>query len=145
MKTPAARLTEAIDVLQPSSNRFSVGVDAVSLPRFRKHLKHAGSRFLARVLVEEEIRDCHGRTESLAARFAAKEAALKALGTGTQGVSWHNVIVESDDLGAPRIRLMGSAAARADTLGLNYWALSLTHDGDYAFAVVLARSVLDEA
>jgi len=144
MKTPAARLTEAIDALRPYSNGFSVGVDAVSLPRFRKHLDHAGSRFLARVLVEQEIRDCDGRTESLAARFAAKEAALKALGTGRQRVSWHNIVVERDDLGAPRVRLLGPAAARAQTLGLNRWALSLTHDGDYAFAVVLASSVRDE-
>ena len=138
MVAPIALVSQTVDALDLSPEVFAVGIDAVSLPRFRRHLERGGSRFLARVLVAAEIEDCELRVESLAARFAAKEAALKALGTGVRGVRWHSVVVERDSLGAPHLQLSGAAERRAQELGLNRFALSLSHDDDFAFAVVLA-------
>ena len=114
---------------------FGIGTDAVKLSRVERLWEQYGDRFARRILLDEEyrlLRPQHRPVRFLAMRFAAKEASFKALGTGTQGISWHNVVVERDALGAPRIRLLGRAAERAQTLRLNHWALSLTHDGDYA-------------
>jgi len=117
---------------------FAIGVDAVALPRFRRHLEHGGRRFLERIFLAGEIAACEGRADSLAARFAAKEAATKVLGTGARGVGWHELEIRSDAAGAPTLLLRARARARADALGLSHFALSLSHDGDYAFAVVVA-------
>jgi len=82
---------------------------------------------------------CRGRVPELAARFAAKEAISKALGTGMVGVRWAEMEVLGDRRGKPVVTLYGLALARAEELGLEEWAVSLSHSRDSAIAVVAAR------
>jgi len=103
-------------------------------------LERYGQRFLNRVFTPGEIEYCRGRAPNLAARFAAKEAAMKALGTGFRGVAWKDIEVIRARSGAPSIKLHGRAEIRAQRLGLQEMALSLSHSRDYAVASVVARS-----
>ena len=117
------------------------GVDLTEIERIATAIKRHGDRFLARVYTAQELADCAARTESLAARFAAKEAVGKALGTGIwrHGVDWRDIEVRRDPAsGAPQLRLYNAAAARAATLGLHQWSISLSHDRDRAIAFVVA-------
>lgn len=118
-----------------------VGVDQVLIPRLERSLARWGPRFLERVFTERELRDCGTRSQSLAARFAGKEAVAKALGTGMMGgVSWREIEIVTAPTGQPQLRLHGEAQRHAVRLGLEEWAVSLTHSGDQALAVVIARS-----
>ncbi len=120
------------------------GCDLVHIPRFEKILqKEHAAHFLARVFTVEERaafvgRNPEGRAAYWAKRYAAKEATAKALGTGIwQGdVTFHDIEVFCDELGAPHLELSGAAAARFDTLGLTAHAVSLSSDGQYAMAQV---------
>ncbi len=114
------------------------GVDLVSVPRFARALERHGERLLARVFTPAEVALCAGQVASLAARFAAKEAVVKALGTGIGPVGWREVEVLRDALGAPMLRLHGRAAQRAAALGLTEWTLSLSHTREMAVACVVA-------
>jgi len=120
----------------------SVGVDIVEIGRIRRAVERWGERFLGRVFTEREISYCSGRNglryPSLAVRFAAKEAASKALGLGRgAGVRWLDVeIVNGPDL-KPSVRLYGRALEAAGGRGLS---VSLSHSRDYAVAVVLLGS-----
>jgi holo-[acyl-carrier protein] synthase len=96
---------------------------------------------LLRVYTPAEIARCRGRVPELAVRFAAKEAVSKALGVGIWwpgGISWKEAEVLSDPLGKPLVVLHGRAAERARTLGLNEWAISLSHSDENAIAMVVA-------
>ncbi|MGA2112051.1 MAG: holo-ACP synthase [Anaerolineales bacterium] len=118
-----------------------VGIDLVAIPRLEQALARWGSRFLERVFTAEELQNCGSRSQSLAARFAAKEAVAKALGTGlTAGVGWREIEIISGMGGQPQLRLHGEAHRQALQLGLEEWAVSLSHSGDQALAVVIARS-----
>jgi holo-[acyl-carrier protein] synthase len=120
---------------------LSVGVDLVEIPRIRRALERWGERFLKRVYTPAEIARCRGRVPELAVRFAAKEAVSKALGIGIWwpgGIAWHEAEVLSDSLGKPEIVLHGRAAERARDLGLDRWAVSLSHSDDNAIAMVVA-------
>jgi len=117
---------------------ISVGVDIVEIDRIARALERWGDRFLAHVYTEDEMAYCRGRVPELAARFAAKEAISKALGTGLLGVSWREMEVYPDGLGKPWVRLHGRAAARAELLGLTDFAISLSHSRDCAVASVVA-------
>jgi holo-[acyl-carrier protein] synthase len=97
-----------------------------------------GERFTARVFTPGEVVDCGGRAESLAARWAAKEAAAKALGTGIGAMSWQEIEVLRGESGCPALALHGRAADLAAARGLTRWALSLAHDGGMALAFVVA-------
>lgn len=117
------------------------GVDLLHLPRFERVLARHRRRFLDRVFTEREQALCAGRVRSLAGRFALKEAAAKALGTGLwrQKVTWKDIeILRQEETGEPRLRLAGGAAARADLLNLRQWSVSLSHDGEYVLAMVAA-------
>lgn len=118
--------------------RIQCGVDLIEISRIEEALDRWGERFLNRVWTEREIVACRGRHRELAARFAAKEAASKALGTGIVGVVWRELEVLSDRRGKPLLFLHGRARARAEELGLNTWAVSLTHSRDMACAFVVA-------
>jgi holo-[acyl-carrier protein] synthase len=118
----------------------SVGVDIVEIERVGRLVAEHGERFLNRVFTPAEVAFCRGRVPTLAARFAAKEAVLKALGTGLQGIAWHEVEVLPDPLGKPLVHLHGRAQARADHLGLTHFAISLSHSRDFAVAFVVASS-----
>lgn len=122
------------------------GVDIVQIERIRRAISRyegkapARKRFLKRLYTEAELRHCRDRVESLAARFAAKEAIAKALGTGAwrDGIRWVDLEVVSDARGAPSVRLHGAAARRAQSLGLSQWSVSLSHDDERAIAFVVA-------
>jgi holo-[acyl-carrier protein] synthase len=118
---------------------LSTGIDIVEIDRIAAVLARHGERFLRRVFTEAEVRYCRGRVPELAARFAAKEAASKALGTGMRGVLWREMEVLPDPRGKPLLYLHGAAQARANELGLREFAVSLTHSRDVAAAVVVAR------
>ncbi len=124
---------------------LSTGVDIIEISRVRDVLDRYGQRFLDRVFTPGEIEYCRGRAPNLAARFAAKEAAMKALGTGFRGVSWRDIEVVRKQSGAPAIQLHGRAEKRARRLGLQEMALSLSHSREYAVASVVAQNQLPDS
>ena len=117
---------------------LSSGIDLIEIERIRDAIERHGDKFIARIFTENEQRECGGRTASLAARFAAKEAVAKALGTGIGNVSWLEIEVVGDDNHAPHLVLHGAAEKTAKSLGLNTWSLSLSHTHEYAIAFVIA-------
>ena len=117
-----------------------VGVDIIEIPRVERVYARYGKRFLRRIYTEREIAYCRGRAPQLASRFAAKEAAMKALGTGVRGIRWRDVEVVRGRGQAPRIELHGTARARADRLGMSDLALSLSHSKEFAVASVVGES-----
>ncbi|MDA0797488.1 MAG: holo-ACP synthase [Chloroflexi bacterium] len=118
---------------------ISVGVDIIEISRVAATVDRFGDRFLQRIYTANEIAYCRGRAPQLAARFAAKEAVMKALGTGTRGVGWREVEVTRKRTGEPGIELHGRAAERAKKLGIDRLALSISHSRDYAVASVVTR------
>lgn len=118
----------------------SVGVDVIEVARISKVLARWGERFIARIYTPAEATFCQRRVPELAARFAAKEAVSKALGTGMRGVAWREIEVLPDGRGKPLVRLYGRAKARAEELGLNHFAISLSHSRELAVAFVVAHS-----
>ena len=116
---------------------LTTGVDIIEIERIRMALERWGQRFLHRIYTEDEISYCRGRSQNLAVRFAAKEATMKALGTGLRGVGWKDVEVVRGQGGAPSIRLHGRALLRAEKLGVKELALSLSHSREYAVAFVV--------
>lgn len=114
------------------------GVDLIEIQRIAESVERHGERFLDRVFTKLEQDQCGGRVESLAVRFAAKEAAAKALGCGIGDVSWLEIEVRSDDKKAPYLVLSGEGEKLAKELGLNLWSVSLSHTRDHAIAFVVA-------
>lgn len=114
------------------------GTDLVQIERIAATVDRYGERFLRRVFTPGELAACGGRPASLAARWAAKEAAAKALGTGIGAVSFQEIEVVQADCGCPGLRLYGAAAELAARRGLTDWAVSLAHDGGLALAFVVA-------
>jgi holo-[acyl-carrier protein] synthase len=115
----------------------TVGIDLIAIPRVRAVLERHSERFLRRVYTPEEAAFCRGRVSELAARFAAKEAVMKALGTGIRGIGWREIEVLPDRRGKPLVYLYGRAKARADKIGLRAIDVSLTHERDFAIASVV--------
>jgi holo-[acyl-carrier protein] synthase len=120
------------------------GIDITEVPRIRESIERFGDRFLHRVFTEGEIRYCDSkanRFERYAARFAAKEAGMKALGTGWNfGVRWRDVEVSRQPGGRPTLLFHGKAAEFAAKLGAVNVALSLTHTPQQAMAQVILES-----
>ncbi|GAB4541234.1 MAG: holo-ACP synthase [Anaerolineales bacterium] len=114
------------------------GVDLVEINRVRDAIARHGERFLRRVFTETELSDCAGRVESLAARFAAKEAASKALRCGIGVVRWVDIEIRSDENKAPRLLFYGEAQRLSKELGWTTWSLSLSHTESHALAFVAA-------
>lgn len=114
------------------------GVDRVELEEFSRILTTGGDEFLGTVYTDGERDHCGGRLDRLAARFAAKEAAAKALGTGLRGVGPRKIEVVSETNGRPRLRLHGRAHDRAQVLGITSLSVSLTHTRTAAVAFVVA-------
>lgn len=117
-----------------------LGIDATDIPRLRETYQKYGERFLRRVFTDAEIAYCLKRRDPvphLAGRFAAKEAGMKAIGTGqSQGVIWRDVEVVRRG-GPPRLEFHGAAARHAERLGARRSLLSITHSETLAFAEVL--------
>jgi holo-[acyl-carrier protein] synthase len=118
-----------------------IGIDLVSIDRLRGVLDRYGARFLERVLTADERTYCERHrdpTPQVAARFAAKEAVLKALGTGlSRGIRWQDVEVRREGDAPPRIHLSGRAAEESAALGVGRIHLSLSHDHGSAVAMVI--------
>ena len=119
---------------------LKTGVDLIEIDRIRAVLDRYGERFLKRIYTDAEIHECRGRPESLAARFAAKEATTKALGTGIGPVRWREVETLRKRSGEPYLVLHGRAEQIARYLGLGNWAVSLSHSKEMAIAVVIATA-----
>ncbi|MGF1657368.1 MAG: holo-ACP synthase [Verrucomicrobiales bacterium] len=121
---------------------LSVGLDLVEVSRIEKSLERFGDRFLERVFCEQEIFYCQAMKRPgvhLAARFAAKEAASKCLGTGIgQAANWKDLEVVRRASGAPDLVLSGAAAQTAQVLGIDRILISLTHTEHYAAASAVA-------
>src|SRR5882724_13129008 len=117
------------------------GIDIAEVPRIAQALARYGDRFLHRVFTEGEIRYCDSkanRVERYAARFAAKEAGMEALGTGwNHGVRWRDIEVAREPGGRPTLLLHGKAAEFAIKLGATNIALSITHTAEQAMAQVI--------
>ncbi len=118
---------------------LTTGIDIIEISRVRGVLERYGRRFLERIFTPDEIAYCRERAPNLAARFAAKEATMKALGTGVRGVDWKDIEVVRAESGAPSIKLHGRCKQRAQRLGVQEIAISLSHSRDYAVASVVVR------
>jgi holo-[acyl-carrier protein] synthase len=120
------------------------GIDIAEVPRISQAIERFGQRFLLRIFTEGEMRYCDAkanRVERYAARFAAKEAAMKALGTGwNHGVRWRDCEVIRQPGGRPSMKFHGKAAEFAERLGARNIALSLTHTVEQAMAQVILEN-----
>ena len=126
---------------------LSSGIDLIEIDRIQKALERHGERFLKRIFTDAELAPLRTKNiktaqprviaAELAARFAAKEACSKALGTGIGPVSWKDMEIVNERSGKPTIRLSGRAAQIASILGYTSWSVSLTHSRDMAAAVVV--------
>jgi holo-[acyl-carrier protein] synthase len=123
---------------------LGTGIDIAEVPRIRQAMERFGDRFVRRIYTAGEIRYCDSkanRVERYAARFAAKEAAMKALGTGwNHGVRWRDCEVARLPGGRPSILFHGKAAEIAAKLGVKHAALSITHTAEQALAQVILES-----
>ena len=120
---------------------IGIGIDAVDVDRFRQALTRTPS-LASRLFTEAERASVEGSADPaprLAARFAAKEAAMKALGVGLGAFTFHDVEVVRADGGAPSLRVTGAAGDLAASRGVTSWLVSLTHTDLVAEAVVVAR------
>jgi holo-[acyl-carrier protein] synthase len=118
--------------------KLATGVDLLEIDRMRDAIATHGERFLQRIFTPGELEANAKKIESLAGRFAAKEAVAKALGCGIGNVSWKEIEVLRAESGAPRLILHGAAEKMAKELGLTTWSLSLSHSQSHAVAVAVA-------
>lgn len=125
---------------------IAIGTDLVHVPRIARAMARHGTRLARRILSDTELKTLeslkHNREVFLASRFAAREAAAKALGTGiAEGVSWRDFEVYSDAKGAPKLRFLSTAYAVAQRIGAKHAHLSLSDDGDYVLAFVVLTGI----
>jgi holo-[acyl-carrier protein] synthase len=120
---------------------LGVGTDMAEVERIGRSVERFGERFLTRIFTARERAYAMSKAnwaERLAARFAAKEAGMKAIGTGfSRGVSWQHFEVANEPSGRPTLRLYGAALDVANALGVKHISVSLTHTKEMAFAVVI--------
>jgi holo-[acyl-carrier protein] synthase len=116
------------------------GVDMIEIERLRETMERRGEQFMARIFTPAEQAECGSNFQSLAARFAAKEAVSKALGTGIGDVGWQDIEILRAESGAPVLTLHGPARQLAAEMGLSNWSISLSHTRKHAVAMVVATS-----
>lgn len=116
------------------------GIDIIEIDRIKLVFAKYGDRFLNRIYTFKEREYCKGRSPQLASRFAAKEATMKALGTGVRGVGWKDIEILRKRGAAPYIKLHGRALNRAEKMGLSELTLSLSHSKEFAVASVIGDS-----
>ena len=114
------------------------GVDLIEIARIEEVIKRHGKRYLERIYTSAELEQCRQQAESLAGRFAAKEAFAKALGTGIGAVAWNEIEILGDEQNAPALKLHGAAEQKAKELGLSTWSVSISHSQSHAVAFVVA-------
>jgi holo-[acyl-carrier protein] synthase len=119
------------------SAKISVGVDIIEIDRIEQAISSWRDSFLRRIYTDAELETSHNRPSSLAARFAAKEAVMKALGTGIWSVGWKDIELLSNNEGAPFVRLYGKACDKAKEIGMSQFSVSISHSKQYAVAMVV--------
>ncbi|MBA7698007.1 Holo-[acyl-carrier-protein] synthase [subsurface metagenome] len=117
-----------------------IGIDIIEIARIERAITHWGEGFLHRIYTEPELKLCHKKSSSLAARFAGKEAVIKAIGTQTKGIGWREIEILADPRGKPLVHLYGKAQNQAGSLGLDKLAISLSHSKEYAVAFVVGET-----
>jgi len=122
----------------------AVGIDIIEIERVEAALARFGERFLRRVFTPMEVALFRGRPHELAARFAAKEAVMKALGTGVRGVAWREIEVLPNRRGKPLVFLHGRARERAEALGIRGLDVSMSHSRRYAVALAVGHMRPDD-
>jgi holo-[acyl-carrier protein] synthase len=121
--------------------KLTSGVDLIEIERVEQAIERHGQRFLERVFTPLELAACSGRVESLAGRFAAKEAVAKALGCGIGRVAWKEIEVQYGPGNAPALQLYGMAAEIAAEQGFYTWSISLSHTRTHAVALAIAAAI----
>lgn len=119
---------------------IGTGIDLVKNSRIKSLIEKYEDRFLRKIYTEAEIEYCQQKLKaasSFAARFAAKESVLKALGTGMRNNSWQDIEVLNDELGKPEVKLFGNTADRAEKLGVSSIFISISHEKDFSIAQVV--------
>ena len=113
------------------------GVDLIEIARIEEVIARHGKHYLERIYTPAELEQCDKRAESLAGRFAAKEAVSKALGCGIGDVTWKEIEVLGDEQNAPILILHGAAAQKAKELGVVNWSVSISHSQSHSVAFVV--------
>ena len=126
-------LTAALPAPPPETTEL--GIDIIRVARIRDSLARFGDRFTRRVLTQAETAYVRGRPETMAGRWAAKEAVSKVLGLGVRGIGWRDIEIERLPTGQPAVKLHGRAARRAEQLGMGRIALSIRHESEFAVAI----------
>ena len=117
--------------------KIATGVDLIEISRIDEVIARHGCHYLERIYTAGELEQCGRRVESLAGRFAAKEAVAKALGTGIGEISWKDIEILGDENNAPILSLHGMAREKADVMGLNVWSVSISHSQSHSVAFVI--------
>ena len=118
--------------------KLATGVDLIEIARIELVISRQGKAWLERIFTSAEQEYCGKRAESLAGRWAAKEAVAKALGSGIGDVSWKEIEILGDEQNAPVLKLYGAAESKARELGLTTWSVSISHSQSHSVAFVVA-------
>jgi holo-[acyl-carrier protein] synthase len=119
----------------PPPDTTELGIDIIRVSRIKASLERFGDRFVARVLTPTEAAYVRNRPETMAGRWAAKEAVSKVLGLGVRGIGWRDIEIERLPTGQPAVKLHGRAQKRAEQLGMGRVAVSISHESDFAVAI----------
>lgn len=114
------------------------GIDLIEISRIEEVIARHGKHYLERIYTPAELEQCGKRAESLAGRFAAKEAVAKALGCGIGDVTWKDIEILGDEQNAPVLTLHGAAGQKAKELGLVNWSVSISHSQSHSVALAVA-------
>src|ERR1035437_1643041 len=125
----------AAAVPAPPPETTELGIDIIRVQRIRESLARFGDRFSNRVLTPTEQAYVRGRPETMAGRWAAKEAVSKVLGLGVRGIGWRDIEIGRLPTGQPAVKLHGRAARRAEQLGMGRVAVSISHESEFAVAI----------
>src|SRR5271157_5591846 len=113
------------------------GVDLIEISRVSEVIARHGKHYLERIYTSAELEQCGKNIESLAGRFAAKEAVAKALGTGIGDVAWKEIEILGNEQNAPVLTLRGIAEQKSKEIGLTNWSVSISHSMSHALAVAV--------
>jgi phosphopantetheine--protein transferase-like protein len=119
----------------PPPETTELGIDIIRVSRIKESLERFGDRFIARVLTPTEAAYVRNRPETMAGRWAAKEAVSKVLGLGVRGIGWRDIEIERLPTGQPAVKLHGRAQKRAEQLGMGRVAVSISHESEFAVAI----------
>jgi holo-[acyl-carrier protein] synthase len=119
----------------PPPETTELGIDIIRISRIKASMERFGDRFTNRVLTPVESAYVRGRPETMAGRWAAKEAVSKVLGLGVRGIGWRDIEIERLPTGQPAVKLHGRAGRRAEQLGMGRVAISISHESEFAVAI----------